>query len=64
MNRLKGELQLGRDPELSEENQIMEEIAFLSFDELNKMDKAVLHGLFNEVILTEKVVSLRGFIYF
>jgi len=64
VKRLDGKLSLGHDPEFDKLNQIMKELAFLSYHEIGEMDSAVLHGIFNEVKSPEKVFELRGLFSF
>ncbi|MEP5613529.1 MAG: NUDIX hydrolase [Cyclobacteriaceae bacterium] len=64
VKKLSGELKLGTDPEFDVSNQIMEEISFLSFDEIGQMDPDVLHGIFSKVKGPEKVFGLRGLFSF
>jgi 8-oxo-dGTP diphosphatase len=59
-----GDLQLGCDPEFGAENQIMKEIKFLTFKEINVMDNEILHGIFSEVSSSDKVFDLRGLFSF
>ena len=54
-----GEISLGLDPETSD--QIIEEVKFVSFDELRIMDKSKLHGIFGKVDDPSLVSSTRGF---
>ncbi len=61
---LDGRLTLGKDPELDTESQIIEEVAFLSHEEIGKMDTALLHGIFTEVNTPEKLFELRGLFSF
>ena len=41
-----GVVKIGCDPEMSEENQIISEIKFITFKELAQMDKNIIHSLF------------------
>lgn len=64
VERLDGQLSLGGDPEFDPSSQIMEEVTFLSYEKISKMDAALLHGIFNEVNTPEKVFELRGLFSF
>lgn len=59
-----GQPVLGYDPELPEDEQIMEEVLFLSFETIDSMDKNVLHGIFKECQKSEDVFDLRGLFKF
>lgn len=64
VKRKSGDLSIGKDPELSDSNQIIDEVAFLSYDEIDQMDPDILHGIFKEVGTSEKVAKLRGLFSF
>jgi len=64
VKKLDGELKLGADPEFEASNQIMEEISFLSYDEISRMDSNVLHGIFSKVKEPEMVFGLSGLFSF
>lgn len=64
VKKLGGDLRLGRDPELNEESQIITDLTFLDYKEMDKMDKGILHGIFSEVKSAKKVLGLRGFFSF
>lgn len=64
VRRLDGEINLGTDPEFDDSKQIMEEISFLSYEDISQMHPEVLHGIFSEVVRPEKVFGLRGLFSF
>ncbi|MEP1097205.1 MAG: NUDIX hydrolase [Cyclobacteriaceae bacterium] len=64
VKKLDGVLKLGADPEFDASNQIMEEISFLSYDEISRIDPQALHGIFGKVKGPEKVFGLRGLFSF
>ncbi len=64
VKQLDGDLRLGEDPEFDRSNQIMEEITFLSYEKIDEMDPALLHGIFSEVNSPENVFGLRGLFSF
>lgn len=64
VKRTSGTVRLGADPELKADNQIISEISYLSSDEIDKMDKRMLHGIFREVDSAKKVLELRGLFSF
>ena len=64
VKRLNGQLKLGTDPELDSTNQLIKELNFFSYDEVNRIDKELLHGIFKKVKSSEKVFDLRGLFSF
>lgn len=56
-----GELRLGTDPELSEKEQILEEIRFFSFSELDNIDRKALHNLFRHCDSIEQLLNMKGY---
>ncbi|TAH26310.1 MAG: NUDIX hydrolase [Cytophagales bacterium] len=48
--RLEGEPLLGIDPELKKEEQIIQEVRFIHFDELSTFDKKIVHPFLHEKI--------------
>lgn len=51
--------ELGYDPELEE--QLIEEVRFLSFNELQEESSGNLHGLFKACKSIDELLSIRGF---
>lgn len=64
VKKVGGQLQLGSDPELSSENQIMEKLNFFSSQELDDMEDEELHSIFKEVNSAKMVFDLRGLFSF
>lgn len=59
-----GKLEKGLDPELPEDQQIIEEVRFVTFEELRVMDKKRVHQAFQYVDNPRQIVNLRGFFNF
>ncbi|WMJ73475.1 NUDIX domain-containing protein [Cytophagaceae bacterium ABcell3] len=59
---LSGEVALGTDPEMTQNNQIINEVVFLSFEEIKKKDPLIFHHVINLCGSTEEILNLRGFI--
>ena len=56
-----GTLLKGKDPELSEDNQIITSVAFMPFESIRQLDKSERHGLF-EIFRTEnELKAATGF---
>jgi 8-oxo-dGTP diphosphatase len=58
---LGGVLKVGRDPELSEKQQIISSVAFLTTDEIEAIPLSQKHGIFKHCPKTKQLNSLRGF---
>lgn len=64
VTKLSGELSLGTDPELSQENQIIKEIRFLSYEKLKNMPRNQVHNAFNSMKMKKSITELKGFVKF
>jgi ADP-ribose pyrophosphatase YjhB (NUDIX family) len=54
-----GELNRGTDPEM-EEKQIIHEVKFMSWSEIDRLTPVSRHGIFNFVSESSKIVHLKG----
>lgn len=54
-----GNLSQGYDPEM-EENQIIQEVKFMSWAEIDRLTPVSRHGIFNTVSESSKIVDLKG----
>lgn len=59
-----GELRRGTDPELSEADQIIQEVRFLSFEEIKAIPPAQLHAIFKYIRTLEALNNASGFFNF
>ncbi len=59
-----GNLQLGNDPELLREQQLLTEARYFTYDEIKKLPKEALHNAFCINNSPEKILKLRGLIRF
>jgi len=57
-----GQLMQGFDPEISQENQIIKEVAFIDLKEISKMDNNVLHDLFAKAKSKTEILQLSGYL--
>ncbi len=64
VRRKSGEIKLGYDPELRTDSQILSEIKFMPFNDIQEMNTEVLHNIFREVKSPEKVFNLGDLISF
>lgn len=55
----RGNLSLGYDPEM-EEKQIIQEVKFMSWEEIDRLTPVSRHGIFNGVSEASKIVDLKG----
>jgi 8-oxo-dGTP diphosphatase len=56
-----GFLRLGKDPEMQENDQILEDIAFLDYQTLSKEPKDCLHKVLQNIQSIEELWKLEGF---
>ncbi|SNT24381.1 8-oxo-dGTP diphosphatase [Ekhidna lutea] len=64
VERISGNLQLGKDPELADDEQILSEIRFFSPEELNNLPELTIHNAFLAAGARDKITDLRGLITF
>ena len=55
-----GELVAGGDPEFSEHNQILKEVRFLSFDEIEAIPKGSKHGILCDIQSIQDIFTIKG----
>jgi len=58
---LEGDLKTGIDPETGEKNQIITDVQFLSWEQINAIDSRFRHGLFGLVHSSSQIFDLRGY---
>jgi len=56
-----GNLVTGNDPELSEANQIIHSVGFLSYQEIISYPEGQPHGIFNYCSSLEELLNLKGY---
>jgi 8-oxo-dGTP diphosphatase len=61
VRQIGGELRKGSDPEMSSAAQIIQEVRFVSFDEIRASDEDIFHSLFKKYNQTEAFSSFLGF---
>ena len=64
VKRLSGTLEIGFDPELPDNQQLLEEAKFFSPDELEAIPPAAIHNTFNAAGARHKITDLRGLFTF
>jgi hypothetical protein len=64
VKRTSGNVTLGKDPELSGENQILEEIAWKGIKELKQIPKASLHQVFWGINSLSELALWKGYFNF
>lgn len=55
-----GKLQIGTDPEISKNNQIIKDVKFLSISEIKQQDEDIFHNLFKVINHLEEAFQLKG----
>jgi 8-oxo-dGTP diphosphatase len=58
-----GELRMGIDPEMSENNQIITEVELMTFEQIKAYPAEEVHQLFRYCNTMEDVFSLRGYLH-
>ncbi len=61
---IKGSLQRGSDPEMSDSEQIIDEVRFVSFEELSNFKQESLHKMLVNVHSSESLLHKTGFFKF
>jgi len=56
-----GVLKMGTDPEMSEKEQIIKDVKFISMAEIKAMKANSLHGLFQLATRADEILGLRGY---
>jgi ADP-ribose pyrophosphatase YjhB (NUDIX family) len=64
VKRTSGNVTLGKDPELSDENQILEDIAWVSIDQLKFIPKESLHQVFWGINSLSELALWKGYFNF
>ena len=64
VHRKSGNLKLGSDPELEENEQILKEAKFFSQPELDLLPADTIHSVFNAAKTRDKIAELRGLVTF
>lgn len=55
-----GEVKVGYDPEFDKNNQIIKEVRFMSFDEINALPDEEKHNILHGEILEEMLLNMHG----
>ena len=58
-----GSLWVGADPEMSRDNQLIEDVRFMSFREIKRLPPQEIHALFASCHSLDDVFSWRGYLY-
>jgi len=59
-----GKIKHGFDPELSPQNQIIKEVKFMTFEEIDNLDKTQIHNIFNVCKRVSDIKFLKGYYIF
>ncbi len=63
VERVGGKLICGEDPEKGNESQIIMEVKYMNFIEINKIDKKKKHFLFKHCSSVQELLNMSGFYY-
>ena len=63
VEKVGGKLICGRDPEMSEELQIIEEVKFMKFDEINQISTKKKHNLFKHCNSIQELLNMSSFYF-
>lgn len=64
VKRVGGVLKLGNDPELAENKQILDDARFITYNDIDAMDRATLHNAFSYFDEPRDIFKIRGHINF
>lgn len=64
VKKMGGSLKLGTDPEVPLQEQILDEVKWFTFAELDAMDKNTLHNIFGKLEPSKSILELNGFYTF
>jgi 8-oxo-dGTP diphosphatase len=56
-----GILEAGKDPEMSEENQIIKDIAFLSINDFHKIGLSRIHNIMHQCSSVGEILEMKGY---
>lgn len=58
-----GQLQLGADPEMPRDSQLIADIRLMTFEQIKSLPAGDVHGLFSRCHSLDEVFTLNGYIY-
>ena len=61
VRKISGNLIVGKDNEMTEENQIIHDVKYIGYEEIHKMDPGILHNIFRLVNHPRDVLRLTGY---
>jgi 8-oxo-dGTP diphosphatase len=64
VEKIAGSLITGKDPEMTDTGQIIQEVKFLSFKEIKEMDQDILHNIFRLVKEPGDILDLSGYMLY
>lgn len=64
VKRISGDATLGKDPELSPDNQILAELKWMTLSELQSLEEKSIHPLFLRIKSLEELVLCKGYFNF
>ncbi|RED97507.1 NUDIX domain-containing protein [Marinoscillum furvescens] len=64
VRRLEGTVSLGKDPEVPDDEQILDKIDWLSIETIKSMNPNNLHNIFRHITALDELLELNGFFNF
>ena len=64
VNKIGGELKLGIDPEINPDEQYLSEVSYLTYGQIDKLNKTEKHGVFSLSKSSNQIKKLKGFYQF
>jgi 8-oxo-dGTP diphosphatase len=61
VEKISGQLITGRDPEMNDNTQIIQEVKYLSFEEINRIDHDMIHNIFRLVNNPKDILEATGY---
>ncbi|MCC5921889.1 MAG: NUDIX domain-containing protein [Cyclobacteriaceae bacterium] len=62
VSKIYGTIQLGKDPELSKEDQIIEDVSMMTLSEIKTEDKENIHSILWDIDSIEQIFAKNGYI--
>jgi 8-oxo-dGTP diphosphatase len=61
VKKISGHLILGKDPEMKNESQIIQEVKYTSFENIKRMDQDIMHNIFRTLKHPADILKLNGY---
>lgn len=61
VRRIKGDINIGYDPEMKRDEQIIKDVRFIEYEDTLKMDKMTIHQLFTNFKSEKEIINASGY---